>query len=132
MCSEPSQNSKMKHFFSYQKLAHIFVNWIKGKIPKERIKTSVASEMFKTENHCRSPQVADATDGRKRGLRTLKSTLSLKTLKRTLSLSTLKRTLLLRTLKRLNQAIVIIFLFLMTMIKYWHHHVGYSGSDREL
>ena len=44
--------------------------------------------MFKTENHCKTPQVVDATDGtrhtRKRGLRTLKRTLSLRALKKTL------------------------------------------------
>ena len=93
VCSEPSQNSKMKPFFL--------------------IKTSVAIEMFKTENHCKTPQVVDATDGtqhtRKRGLRTLKKTLkrtlSLRTLKRTLLLSILKRTLSLRTLKEPNQTL---------------------------
>ena len=80
--------------------------------------------MFRTENHCKTPQVTDATDDtrhtRKGGLRALKRTLSLqprppgrvwlslrnlkRTLKRTLSLRTLKRTLkktlLLSTLKR--------------------------------
>ena len=32
------------------------------KLPKERIKISFATEMFKTENHCKTPQVVDATD----------------------------------------------------------------------
>ena len=99
--SEPSQKSKMKPFYYFQKLAQISGNCIK--FPKERIKTSVAIEMFKTENHCKTPQVVDATDGtrhtRKRGLRTLKRTLSLKVLKKTLSLKTLKRTVSLSTLK---------------------------------
>ena len=53
--------------------------------------------MFNEESHCKTPQVVDATDGkrhtRKRGLRTLNEMLSLRTLKRTLSLRTLKRTL---------------------------------------
>ena len=121
MYSEPSQKSKMKPFFSFQKLSQISGNCIK--FPKDqnqnkikRIKTSVAIEVFKTENHCKTPQVVDATDGtrhtRKRGLRTLKrtlslralkETLSLKTPKRTVSLSTLKSTLSLRTLKGPNQ-----------------------------
>ena len=104
----------MKPFFSFQKLAQISGNCIK--FPKERIKTYTAIEMFKTENHCKTPQVVDTPDGRrhtrKRGLRTLKrmlslralkKTLSLKTLKRTVSLSTLKSTLSLRTLKGPNQ-----------------------------
>ena len=51
----------MKPFFSFQKLAQISGNCIK--FPKERIKTSVAIEMFKTENHCKTPQVVDTTDG---------------------------------------------------------------------
>ena len=88
----------MKPFSSFQKLAQISGNCIK--FPKERIKTSIAIEMFKTENHCKTLQVVDATDGtrhtRKRGLRTVNKMLSLKTLKRTL-----KRTLSLRTLKRI-------------------------------
>ena len=96
----------MKPFFSFQKLAQISGNCIK--FSKEKVKTSVATEMFKRENHCKTPQVVDATDGtrhtRKRGLRTLQKMLSLRTLKRTLkrtlSLRTLKRTLLLSTLKR--------------------------------
>ena len=74
----------------FQKLAQISGNCIK--FPKEIIKSSVPIKMFKTENHCKNPQVVDATDGtrqtRKRGLRTLKRTLSLRTLTRTL-----KRTL---------------------------------------
>ena len=57
--------------------------------------------MFKTENHCKTPQVVDATDGtpntRKGRLRTLDKMLTLRTLKRTIkktqSLKTLKRTL---------------------------------------
>ena len=69
----------MKPFFSFQKPGEISGNCIKFR--KERIKTSVAIEMFKTENHCKTPQVVDATDGtrhtRKRGLRTLKRALSL-------------------------------------------------------
>ena len=96
----------MKPFSLFQKLAQISGNCIK--FPKERTKTSVAIEMFKTENHCKTPQVVDATDGtrntRKRGLRTLNKMLSLRTLKRTikrtLSLRALQRTLSLRTLKR--------------------------------
>ena len=96
----------MKPFSSFQKLAHISGNCIK--FPKERIKTYVAIEMFKTENHCKIPQVVDAADStrhtRKEGLRTLNKMLSLRTLKRILSLRTLKRTLkrnlLLSTLKR--------------------------------
>ena len=48
----------MKPFFSFQKLAQISGNCIK--FPKERIKTSAAIEMFKTENHCKTPQVVDA------------------------------------------------------------------------
>ena len=51
----------MKLFFSFQKLAQMSGNCIKHH--KERIKTSVATEMFKTENHCKTPQVVDATDG---------------------------------------------------------------------
>ena len=61
MYSEPSQKSKMKPFFSFEKLAQISGNCFK--FPKERIKTSVAIGMFKTENHCKTPQVVDATDG---------------------------------------------------------------------
>ena len=61
----------------FQKLAQISGNCIK--FPKEIIKSSVPIKMFKTENHCKNPQVVDATDGtrqtRKRGLRTLKRTL---------------------------------------------------------
>ena len=57
--------------------------------------------MFKTENHCKTPQVVDVTDGtpntRKGRLRTLDKMLTLRTLKRTIkktqSLKTLKRTL---------------------------------------
>ena len=57
--------------------------------------------MFKIENHCKTPQVVDATDGtpntRKGRLRTLDKMLTLRTLKRTIkktqSLKTLKRTL---------------------------------------
>ena len=109
------QNSKIriKPFYSFQKLAQISGNCIKfPKFPKERIKTSDAIEMFKTENHSKTHQVVDATDGtrltRKRRLRTLKRTLSLRTveriLKRTLSLRNLKRTLkkslLMSTLKK--------------------------------
>ena len=82
--SEPSQKPKVESFFSFQKLAQISGNC--NKFPKERIKTSVASEMFKTENHSKIPQVADATDGtrhiRKQGLKILNRTLSLRTLKR--------------------------------------------------
>ena len=78
MYSELSQKSKMKSFFSFQKLAQISGYCVK--FAKERIKTSVASEMFKTENHSKTPQVVDTTDGtrhiRKRGLMTLKRTLS--------------------------------------------------------
>ena len=89
----------MKAFFIFQKLAQISGNCIK--LPKERIKISVAIEMFKTENHCKTPQVIDATAGTrnttKRGLRTLDKMLSLRTckrtIKRTLSLKTLNRTL---------------------------------------
>ena len=107
MYSEPTQKSRIKSLYSFQKLAQISGNCIK--FPKKRIKKSVAIEMFKTENHYNTPQVVDATDGtrhtRKRGLRTLKRTLSLRTLTRTLSLRTLKRTLertlLLSTLKRI-------------------------------
>ena len=58
MYSESSQKSKMKPFFSFQKLAQISGNCIK--FPKERIKTSVATEMFKTENNCKTPQDVDA------------------------------------------------------------------------
>ena len=82
MYSELSQKSKMKRFSSFQKLAQISGNCIK--FPKERIKISVAVEMFKIENHCKIPEVVDATDGtpntRKRGLRTLNKMLSLRTL----------------------------------------------------
>ena len=42
----------MKPFFSCQKLAQTSSNCIK--FPKERIKTSVAIEMFKTENIAKS------------------------------------------------------------------------------
>ena len=114
MYSEPSQQSKIKPFFSFQKLAKISGNCVK--FPMESIKTSVAIEMFKTENHWKTPQVVDTADGtrhtRKRGLRTLKKTLSLralktilslKILKTTVSLSTLKSALSLRTLKGPNQ-----------------------------
>ena len=51
----------MKSFSSFQKLAQISGNCIK--FPKERIKASVAIEMFKTENHCKTSEVVDATDG---------------------------------------------------------------------
>ena len=96
----------MKPFSCFQKIAQTSRNCIK--FPKERIKTSVAIEMLKTENHCKTPKVVDATDGtrhtRKRGLRTLKRTLSARILKRTLKgtllLSTLKMTLSLRAIKR--------------------------------
>ena len=64
----------MKSFFSFQNLAQISGNCIE--FPKERIKTSVAIEMFKMENNCKTPQVSDATHGtrhtRKRELRTLR------------------------------------------------------------
>ena len=68
MYSELSQKSKMKRFSSFQKLAQISGNCIK--FPKERIKTSVAIEMFKTENHCKTPQVVDTTDGTQHKTRT--------------------------------------------------------------
>ena len=108
MHSEPSQKYK-KLFFSFQKLAQVSGKCIN--FTKERIITSVATEMFKTKNHCETPEFVDATDStlhlRKRGLRTLKKTLKKtlkRTLKRTLSLRTLKRTLKrtlsLRALKR--------------------------------
>ena len=58
----------MKPFFSFQKLAQISRNCIK--FPKERIKTSVAIEMFKTENHCKTPQVVDTTDSTQHKTRT--------------------------------------------------------------
>ena len=45
----------MKPFFSFQKLALISGNCII--FQKERIKSSVTIEMFKTENHCKTPQV---------------------------------------------------------------------------
>ena len=62
MYSKPSQNSRIKPFFWFQKLAQISVNCIK--LPKERIKTSVAIEMFKIEeNHCKTSQVVHTTDG---------------------------------------------------------------------
>ena len=50
----------MKPFFSFQKLAQISGNCIK--FPKERIKTSVAIEMFKTENYYKTSPVVDATE----------------------------------------------------------------------
>ena len=60
--------------------------------------------MFKTENHCKTPQVPIATDGTrhtgKRGLRTLERTQGPWTERRTLSPRILKRILLLRTLKK--------------------------------
>ena len=61
MYSRPNQKSRIKPFFSIQKLAQISVNCIK--FPKERTKTSVAIEMFKTENHWKTPQVVDTTAG---------------------------------------------------------------------
>ena len=92
------------------------------KFLKKRIKTLVATEIFKTENQWKTTQVVSATDGTrhtgKRGLRTLERTegprtlrstkslrileriLAMRTLKRTLSLRTLERILALRTLKR--------------------------------
>ena len=118
MYSEYSQKSKMKPFFSFQKLAQVFGNCIK--FPKERIKISVAIQMWKIENHCKTPQIVDATDSsrhtRKRGLRTLNRTLSPRNLKKTLSLSTLKSTQSLRNLKGPNQRLTL--------------HVGSSGSYR--
>ena len=117
MYSKPSQNSSIKYFFWFQKLAQISVNCIK--FPKEKIKISVAIEMFKIENHCKTSQVVDTTDRtqhkaktdnpnktliRMPSLRTLKRNLK-RILKRTLLLRTLKstimRTLLLSTLKRI-------------------------------
>ena len=68
MYSKPSQKSRIKPFFSFQKLAQISVNCIK--FPKERIKTSVAIEMFKTENHCKTLQVVDTTDSTQHKTRT--------------------------------------------------------------
>ena len=50
----------MKSFFSFEKLSKISGNCMK--FPKERIKISFATEMFKTENHCKTPQVVYATD----------------------------------------------------------------------
>ena len=48
-------------FFPCQKLVQISGNYIK--FLKERIKTSVAIEKFKTQNQCKTPQVVGATDG---------------------------------------------------------------------
>ena len=61
MYSKPCQKSRIEPFFSFQKLAQISVNCIE--FPKERIKTSVAIKLFKTENHCKTPQVVAITDG---------------------------------------------------------------------
>ena len=68
MYSKPCQKSRIKPFFSFQKLARISVNCIK--FPKERIKTFVAIKIFKTENHCKTPQVVDTTDGTQHKTRT--------------------------------------------------------------
>ena len=58
---------------SCQKLVQISNNYIN--FLKKRFKTSVAIEMFKTENQCKTPQVVGLTDGTrhtgKQGLRTL-------------------------------------------------------------
>ena len=100
--SKPIKKIQDEVFFSFQKLAQISSNYIN--FPTERIKAFVDIEMFKIENHCKTPEVVDATDGtrhtRKRGLRTLKRMLSLRILKKTFSLRHLKRTLLVSTLKR--------------------------------
>lgn len=71
--SEPSQKSRMK---SGQKLIQVSGNYIE--FPKERVKTSVGIEIFKTKNQCKTTQVLDATDDTrhtgKRGLSTLEKT----------------------------------------------------------
>ena len=83
------------------------VNNISGKsikFPREIIKTSVAIEMYKTENQCKTSQVLGATGGTrhtgKRGLRNLERTQGSRTERRTLSLRTHKTILSLKTLKR--------------------------------
>ena len=58
----------IKPFFSFQKLVQISVNCIK--FPKERIKTYVAIEIFKIENHYKTPEVVDTTDGTQHKTRT--------------------------------------------------------------
>ena len=103
MYSEPRQKSNTKPKF--QNVALISGNCIK--FLKEKVKISVPTKMFKTENHCKTPYVVDATDStrytRKRGLRTLKRTLSLSTLERTLK----------RTLKKKGGGLI------FGVLRYW-------------
>ena len=66
--SKPSQKSRVKPFFSFQKLAQISVNWIK--FPKEKSKHMLLLKLFKTENYCKIPQIVDTTDGTQHKTRT--------------------------------------------------------------